>query len=252
VNGLVGTLKQMPSSCRVLLLADDVETAIDVIVALEEDGHRVEHVFHLEDAMLRARVARYDALVVASAHCDKALARTWPVRHPSVPLLLVDPSPEARVSAQISGSACLSTPIDATVVAAVLAERLEAARRVMPPPPISGIRLRTPRVLLVLRRTLASGVDRREIERELEAECLLAPDVRTADALLDGRLDAVVMDGELMVDPGAGVALRQRIHARGLTLVPLRIDHARGSAGLSTALREVAAEVRGAVKRALG
>jgi len=234
----------MPPSCRVLLLADDVEVAIDLMVALEEDRHRVEHVFHLEDAMLRARVGRYDALVVASPHCDRALARTWPVRHPRVPLLLVDPSPEARVSAQISGSPCLDTPIDPHLVAAVLEERLNAARSPCPPPPVSGTRLRSPRVLLVLRRAIASKLDRHAAEMALEAECLIAPDVRTADALLGDRLDAVLMDGELMVDPAAGVALRQRIHASGVPLVALRFDPLRGPEGIIDALREAATSVR--------
>jgi hypothetical protein len=235
------------TSCRVLLLVDDVEIAIDLMVALEEDGHRVEHVFHLEDAMLRARVGRYDALVVAAPRCDRALARSWPVRHPTVPLLLVDPSPEARVSAQLSGSACLTSPIDGATLAAVLEERLSAAHRPCPPPPTSGTRLRAARVLLVLRRSLANAIDREMLHRELEAECLIAPDVRTADALLDSRLDAVLMDGDLMLDPASGIALRQRIHARGLPLVTLRVAAGRGCPDFESALRDAAAELRGAV-----
>ena len=234
---------------RVLLLVDDVEVAIDLMVALEEDGHRVEHVFHLEDAMLRARMARYDALIVAAPHSDRVLARTWPVRHPDVPLLLIDPSPEARSSAEISDSPCLGTPIDAHQLTERLAERL-GERRGYPSPPSSGVRLRQLRVLVVLRRNLATELDPDTLHAELDADCVVAADVRSAAPLLDEPIDAVLMDGTLMVDPAAGVVLRQRIHARGLPLVPLRVGPGAGREAMYAALRDAASELRCAPLRA--
>jgi hypothetical protein len=235
---------------RILVLVDDARAGADLVFLLEDGGHRVEHVRHVEDAMVRTRVASYDLFFVAASHCDSPLARGWAAKHPRIPMILVDPSSEAREAAYYDGVTCLASPLDP----AHLSAALRGGGRVVPTAaPSSGMRRRVRRLLVVLRKSWATSVDHDLICNELNAWCFISPDVRGAMRRLDKRVDAVVMDAELMVDPAAGVALRTRIHGRGLPVIALRIDPGADEAGFIEALRRTNAELGTALaSRAFG
>jgi DNA-binding NtrC family response regulator len=74
---------------RILLAAHDVEPALDLLGALEDAGHRVEHVFDLEEALLRAAIAWPDAVVVdvGKDGVETPLLRRWVAEH-EIPLVL--------------------------------------------------------------------------------------------------------------------------------------------------------------------
>jgi len=235
---------------RILVLVDDARAGADLVFLLEDDGHRVEHVRHVEDAMVRTRVASYDLFFVAASHCDSPLARGWAAKHPLIPMVLVDPSSDAREAAYYDGVTCLVSPLDP----AHLTAALRGGARVLPTAsPSSGMRRRVRRLLVVLRKSWATSIDHDLICNELNAWCFISPDVRGAMRRLDKRVDAVVMDAELMVDPAAGVALRTRIHGRGLPVIALRIDPGADEAGFIEALRRTNAELGTALaSRAFG
>lgn len=235
---------------RILALVDDAKLGADLVVLLEDGGHRVEPVRHVEDAMVRTRVATYDLFFVAAAHCDTPLARGWPAKHADTPMVFVDPSNEAREVAYYDGVTCLVSPLDP----ARLAATIRSGGRVAPAAtPSSGMRRRVRRLLVVLRKSWATSIDHDIICNELNAWCFISPDVRGAMRRLDKRVDAVVMDAALMVDPAAGVALRTRIHGRGLLVIPLRIDPGSDEAGFVEALRRTNGELGAALaSRAFG
>jgi hypothetical protein len=234
---------------RILALVDDAHAGADLVMLLEDAGHRVDPVLHVEDAMVRTRVASYDVFFVAASHCDSPLARGWPAKHPQTTLVLVDPSNDAREAAYYDGVTCLASPFDpAHLAAAVRGGRLAPAAS-----PSSGMRRRVRRLLVVLRKSWAIRVDHDLICNELNAWCFISPDLRGATHRLDKRIDAVVMDAALMVDPASGVALRTRIHGRGLPVIPLRIDPATDEAGFIEALRRTNVELGAALaSRAFG
>lgn len=74
---------------RVLLAIEDVEFALDAMAALEQRGDRVEHVFDLAEALLRAQITKPDALLadLAAPRIDHALLRRW-AEDVDVPLIL--------------------------------------------------------------------------------------------------------------------------------------------------------------------
>ncbi len=256
----------MESYRIVLLVVDDVEVAIDLMIALEDAGHRVDHVFRVEDAMLRARAGRPDALVVAAPRFDRQLVQDWPALHPRTALLLVSPSDESRAAAAAAGIPVVERPIvPAVVVDSTVAEigRLRAcaprpsqpgapasargtpasARASRPSEPArSGTQPRTLRALVVARRAIAALLSPDDLGVELAAECVIAPDVRTAIALLaEERFDAVLLDGEILRDPAAGGVLYHRVRALGLPFAPVELT-ARVDACLA-ALRDGAARL---------
>jgi len=245
---------------RVLLLVvDDTEIAIEMMIALEDAGHSVEHVFHVDEAMLRVRTVKPDAFVVAAPPCDESLARGWSVRHPDVAMVLVAPSPGARHAAQQAGVPCLERPIKPERLVRVVERRVERARgasggpgirrapapAVMPDGPPSGMRMRARRLLVVAPRHIALRLDADLLRRHLEAECQVAGDTRAATQLLDGPLDGVLIDAALMVDPAAGVVLRQRIHAKGVPISPIRFDAGGDFISAISAIREAADALQG-------
>ncbi|MEJ7728156.1 MAG: hypothetical protein WKG00_02980 [Polyangiaceae bacterium] len=74
---------------RILIAAHDVEAGLELVAALEDAGHRVEHVFDLEEALLSAAISWPAALVVdvGDGSIDVALLRRWTEGH-RTPLVL--------------------------------------------------------------------------------------------------------------------------------------------------------------------
>jgi len=258
-RGCFGMLDEMTGYRVLLLVVDDTEVAIEMMIALEDAGHSVEHVFHVDEAMLRVRTVKPDAFVVAAPPCDESLARGWSLRHPDVAMVLVAPSPGARIAAQKSGVPCLERPINPDRLIRVIERRVERGRggdgrpglrraRLPEPPsggPPSGMRIRARHLLVVAPRHIARRLDADLLRRHLEAECSVACDTRAAMQMLDAPLDGVLMDSALMVDPAAGVLLRQRIHAKGVPISQVRFDPHGDFISAISAIRDAADVLHG-------
>ena len=74
---------------RILIAAHDVEAGLELVAALEDAGHRVEHAFDLEEALLSAAISWPAAVVVdvGDGSIDVALLRRWTEGH-RTPLVL--------------------------------------------------------------------------------------------------------------------------------------------------------------------
>jgi len=115
---------------RILLAAHDVEPALDLLEALEDAGHRVEHVFDLEEALLRAAIGWPDAVVVDVGRdgVDAALLRRWASEHDIV-LVLTTRVVGQRSEARRDGWASAAQPLEPALARAHLermARRLNA------------------------------------------------------------------------------------------------------------------------------
>jgi hypothetical protein len=223
----------------VLLLADELEPRAELPLLLEDAGHRVELVVRAEDAMVRAKVASYDAFIVVARHCDSSLARAWPFKHPDTPLVLLDPPHHARAAPCFQNVPCLAWPADRDQLAAALEGRASAG----PSTRSSQTSQRIRRLLVVLGKPWFATMDHDRICQELEAWCFISPDLRTAAQRIDERVDAVVIAAELMLDPGRGVALWTNIRARRLPVFALRIDPGTDEQRFIVALRRVRMEL---------
>lgn len=68
---------------RILVAAHEVETGLELLAALEDAGHRVEHIFDLEEALLSAAISWPAAVLVdvGDGAIDIGLLRRWTESH---------------------------------------------------------------------------------------------------------------------------------------------------------------------------
>jgi hypothetical protein len=90
---------------RILIAAHDVEAGLELVAALEDAGHRVEHAFDLEEALLSAAISWPAAVVVdvGDGSIDVALLRRWTEGH-RTPLVLTGRSGVSLDSGRRAGT----------------------------------------------------------------------------------------------------------------------------------------------------
>jgi hypothetical protein len=98
---------------RILIAAHDVEAGLELVAALEDAGHRVEHIFDLEEALLSAAISWPAAVVVdvGDGSIDVALLRRWTEGH-RTPLVLTGRSGVSVDAARRAGSTTAPRGID--------------------------------------------------------------------------------------------------------------------------------------------
>ena len=268
---------------RILLVAPDVELALELLASLEDAEHRVEHIFDLEEGLLHAAIAWPDAVVVAlggaSAEDDAAdhegrrseqtILRRW-AQDCTIPLVLVDTSDEdPGAPSALGATSRLARRLDAAFVARrdredeawaarfvdviETAVRRAAEQADASPAPFS-VRKRSgtvavPRpILIAVRDSAAAEVIGPFLRSALGLRCVAATSAAEAAALLreDTRLTAMLLDRRLLAE-AAGRELAIIVQERLIQIVPLRLHHDEDAASIGRAAWEAVPALRAAI-----
>lgn len=210
---------------RVILASEDAEAAVNMIGALNPKRYRVEHIFDLSEAMLRAELVLAHTLVVHVPQNDEATLKRCAGRSERVSLVLVSSAPEVEMFAVESGARFVSDPFGTDEFKRAVFRAVAAAhdRRGH-----SHTRLKVPeestpkqRVVLLTADAVHGSVMAAVIHRELDVVCVATDTAHNALRLLDDRVDCLVADPELLMTDIDGVTIARRLAREGVPVIPL-------------------------------
>jgi DNA-binding response OmpR family regulator len=233
---------------RVLLAVEDVELAVELVGALEEKNHLVEHLFDLTEALLRAEITRPDLLVIDLARLgvDHGLLRRWAAQN-RVPIVLTSMSSAGERLARQMGATYVRRPAsarrdddapDSAAWSATFVDVVETAiANARPATPSSfpfagrsrsGTMAKSASILVAAAGPTARDVVASFIANELGLRCESVAEAEAAARRLHEdfqgpRVQAVLLDMTLLRDRLWGDELAHALRASGVPVIPLRL-----------------------------
>jgi DNA-binding response OmpR family regulator len=222
---------------RVVIASRDADVAVKLVSTLNPRRYRVEHVFDLSEALLRAELVLAHALVVHAPRQDPELARRCAGPGERVALVFVSERAELEALAQKLGARFVPLPIHGETfqrevfqaVAQTNERRTRAAERPRTPSGTHSV----VRVLMLVSDPLHASVMGAVLHKELGVTCLPATTTERALAILEESVDCVVAEAELLMGDRDGVSIARKLTRRGIPLIPISPDQELdpGSAG---------------------
>jgi hypothetical protein len=210
----------------VLIASDDATTAVRMLKALNPRRYRVEHIFDLNEAMLRAELVLAHALVIHAPSLTSDLARRCARGSGRLAWIFVSPAPGVETLARGVGGLFVSQPFEtddfkrAVFRGVTTTHERRTGERPESREPLSE------RVLLLLPDSASASVVAAVITRELSVRCDWVPSAEAAVPLLSADVNCVVVEAELLFGSEAGSALATELAQRGISILSVKSDRA--------------------------
>lgn len=208
---------------RVILACDHPDVAVRMIGALNPKRYRVEHIFDLSEALLRANFVLAHALVIHPESFSSPVLDEAKQSCGRLTPLVVSADPAQQAYAESLGARFVSDPFDVpTFKRAVYraVSKTQERRQQVPMDPPTGVR-RVARVLLLHRSRNEGNVMVAVLKNQLSTSVDLVTNARDALELISPRLDCMVTPPSAIVATAEGAQLARRLAQLGVPLVPL-------------------------------
>jgi hypothetical protein len=210
----------------VLIASDDATTAVRMIKALNPRRYRVEHIFDLNEAMLRAELVLAHALVIHAPSLTPELARRCARGSDRLAWLFVSPSPGVETLARGVGALFVSQPFEADDFKRAVFRGVTTTherRTGKWPEPLEPA---SERIILLLPHAASASVISAVITGELSVKCDWAPSAEAAIPLLNEDVNCVVVAAALLFGSPAGSRLAAQLAQRGISILSVNADQA--------------------------
>jgi len=208
----------------VLIASDDATTAVRMLKALNPRRYRVEHIFDLNEAMLRAELVLAHALVIHAPSLTPDLARRCAHGSDRLAWVFVSPAPGVETLARGVGALFVSQPFEtddfkrAVYRGVTKTHERRTGERPEPLEPLSE------QILLLLSDSASASVVAAVITRELSVKCDWITSAEAALPLLNADVNCVVVEAELLFGSAAGSALAAELAQRGISILSVRSE----------------------------
>jgi len=218
---------------RVIIASQDPEVAVKMIASLNPKRYRVEHIFDVSEALLRAELVLAHCAVVHMAGYDERIARRCQQSvERELALVIVSKSEKAERNARELGARFVSLPfttndLKRSVFRAVShAHQLRSDQRNNPgksAPPLYSSSNPKPiqRLLLLTNNSVTGSVMAAVMKSQLGVSCDTATSAREAMTNLEETYDCVIADPELLMVSEDGAAVARKLARRGIPVIPL-------------------------------
>jgi CheY-like chemotaxis protein len=209
---------------RVILACEEAEIAVRMIAALNPKRYRVEHMFDLSEALLRAKIVLAHALVIHPESFDDEILREALGITDRVSAVVVSSDPAGSEFAETIGARFVPDPFDvATFKRAVyraVSRTQDQRQRTRHDSPPTGVR-RVGRVLVLHDHPAQAAVMAAVLRNQLGVTTEAVSTTREALETLDDSVDCVVASPEILMATADGAQLAKRMTQHGIPVVPL-------------------------------
>jgi len=197
-----------------------------MIDALNPRRYRVEHLFDVSEALLRAELVLAHCLVVHATDDDDTILKHCASCSQRVSLVLVSRHSRVREFARQAGARFASEPITTTAFKQAVLHAVADAqthRRKTPSEleQVESAENAAPKVLLLARDPGHSTVMAAVFKGELAIRCDVASNAAEALVKLHAGIDCLVADPELLMTHDDGVAMARELASIGVPVIPL-------------------------------
>ena len=196
-----------------------------MIGALNPKRYRVEHIFDLDEALLRAEIVLAHALVIHAPTPDAALLRRCRTTAQRVTPVIVSPSSDGPLVAAELGGRYVSVPFDVAdfkrAVYRAVSRTEDRRQRGRQDTRDSEMRP-VLRVLLLTSAQLKGAIMAAVLQDQLGVRCEVATSAAEALAFLQMAVEAVVAEPELLMEDPDGAAVARKLTRRGIPVIPVK------------------------------
>jgi hypothetical protein len=220
----------------VIIASSDAEAAVRMIAALNPKRYRVEHIFDLNEALLRAKIVLAHCLVVHIEGVDStALTDVKQIAERCTPVM-VSGDPSIRALAERLGGRFVGEPFEVhtfkRAVYRAVSKTQDKSHKVRGKIRDSGPR-QVQRIALLYGKHAQAAVMAAVLRNQLGVSCDVATTPRDVLTMLESGLDCLVADPNLLMFTEDGAALASMLAQRGVPVIPLagHAQHDVSSAG---------------------
>ncbi len=210
---------------RVILASSDAEAAVRMIGALNPKRYRVEHIYDVNEALLRARIVLAHAIVVHGDELSASILRDTSNIAPRVTPVFVARSPSMQDVADRMEARFVSEPLDVPTFKRAVYRAVSKSqdRRHRSRNGMGGAPER-PLVLLLHENQVEAAVMAAVLRTQLNATCEVATSARDALKRIsdeDTDVACVLADPALLMGTSDGATIAHNLARIGVPVVPL-------------------------------
>jgi DNA-binding NtrC family response regulator len=198
---------------------------VRVIGSLNPKRYRVEHIFDLSEALLRAEIVLAHALVIYTEEANDALLRQCRNTAERLTTVFVSPQIAARDIATELDGRFVQDPFEVpdlkrAVYRAV--SKTEEQRQQKRKAPIESSVVPMQRVIVMCTVQVKGAVISAVVRDQLQVNCEVASNASEALHLLEEPVDALIAEVDMLMGSSEGAVIARLLTRRGVPVIPLR------------------------------